>query len=141
MQDQHHNDNQFWIGLFLGGLIGAFMIVLLGTEKGKKLAQKLQEEGLDFWDEAKEKIGEKVGELEGKGAELMDKGKELIAEGRVLENQVLQKVEEVKDNATTQAATTAYDTLSHIEAIQERGRQATAELKRKLFKNIPRKTA
>ena len=142
MQEQTNtrHDNQFWIGLFLGGLIGAFLIVLLGTEKGKKLAKKLQEEGLDFWDDAREKIEEKVGELEGKGEELVEKGKELIAESKVLEEKVLEKAIEVKETATQQATTTAYDTLSHIEAIQERGRQATAELKKRLFKNIPRKT-
>ena len=148
----NHNNNQFWIGLFLGGLIGALLIVVLGTEKGRKLAKKLQEEGLDLWEEKKDEFNDKkkavtqevvkqVEQLEEKGAELIEKGKELIEEGRHIEKQVVQEVVETKEELAHQVVVQADQALAHIEQLQERGRQTTAELRKRLFKNIPKKTS
>ena len=105
MSDAEHKgeDNSFWVGLFLGGLIGAGLIVLLGTDKGKRLAKKLQTEGLDFLDDVAEKVEDTVEELEEKGSELVEKGKELVGEGKAVETRVLQSVEEVKEDLSTQA--------------------------------------
>lgn len=140
-QEHPHHDNSFWIGLFLGGLIGALIVVVLGTEKGKRLAKRLQEEGLDFWDEASEKVGDEVEKIEEKGAALVEKGQELIDQGKKIEERVMMKAEEVKDNVVQQTVAQADATLAHIEQLQERGRATTAELRRKLFKNIPKKPA
>ena len=147
----HRNDSHFWIGLFLGGLIGALLIVLMGTEKGRKIAKKLQEEGLDFWEEKKDEFTDKkeevtrqvekqVERIEEKGAELIEKGRELIEEGKHIEKQVVAQVVETKAELANQAIAQADSALAHIEQLQERGRVTTAELRKRLFKNIPKKT-
>ncbi len=151
-QEAHHHDNsQFWIGLFFGGLIGALLIVLMGTEKGRKLAKKLQAEGLDLWDDAKDKFEDKkeavekqvimkVEQVEEKGAELIEKGKELLEESKELEEKLVKKAARVKDDVTLEAVAKADQALAHIERLQEHGRETTAELRKRLFKNIPKKS-
>ena len=109
--EQKHKDNSFWVGLFLGGLIGALIIVLLGTEKGKKLLKNLEEKGLDFLEDTSDTVSEKMEGLEEKGQEWVEKGQEVS-------NQVLQQVEEVKDDVTEAAVSQADETLAHIEALQ-----------------------
>jgi gas vesicle protein len=140
--DNHpHPDNSFWVGLFLGGLIGALLIFFLGTDKGKKLAKKLEEKGLDFLDEAEEKIEEKIELFQDKGETLIEKGKELLKEGKEIEEKIAEKVVEAKDEVTQQVVAKADSALAHIEELQERGRQATEDLRQKLyFKNIPKKS-
>ncbi len=132
-QDSTHRDNSFWVGLFLGGLVGALVIVVLGTEKGKKLLKNLEEKGLDFLEDTSDTVEEKLEVLQ-------EKGQDLVGQSREVGAQVIQKVEEVKDDVTQTAVAQADATLAHIEALQERGRQSTAELRKKLFKNIPKKT-
>ena len=39
--NNEHKDNRFWFGFFIGGLIGAAIIVLLGTKEGKKIEEYL----------------------------------------------------------------------------------------------------
>lgn len=146
----HHHDNSFWIGLFLGGILGALLILFLGTEKGKRLAKKLQEDGLDFWDEAKESFAEKkaeldkqvtmrVEEIKDKGEDLLEEGRELLDEGKTLEEALAQKVIEKKKEVAQEVVAQADVALEHIEKLQERGRQTTQELRHRLFKNIPKK--
>ncbi len=133
MNEQQHQDNSFWVGLFLGGLIGALLIVLLGTEKGKKLADKLQEEGLDFLSDTKEKVEGKIGELEHRGEKLIEQGKEL-------EKELVATVSEAGADLSEEVAEKTDEALAHIEKLQERGRATTANLRKQLFKNIPKKT-
>lgn len=145
MQDQHPHkqDSSFLIGLFLGGIIGAGLIVLLGTEKGKRLVQKLRHDGLDFLDDTKEKIQEQVSErvedLQEKAQALAEKGEELLAQGKALERGLMETVVEAQADMSEQAAEKVDETLSHIEKLQERGRESTAQLRKRLFKNIPQK--
>jgi gas vesicle protein len=176
-EDQHHSshvDMSFWVGMFIGGLIGAALIVLLGTDKGKKLAKQLQEEGLDLWDDTRDKIDlkkedliekavkvkdiitekaldakeetveqvtMKVEALEERSNELIEKGKELIEKGKELEVAAVEKLEETKEKIADSALDAANESLAHIEELQERGRATTAELRQRLFKNIPKKTS
>lgn len=148
--ESHQHDHTFWIGLFLGGVIGVLLILLLGTEKGKKLVKKLQDEGLDFLDDAKdtleenkEKIGKQVlmhvEELKEKGEELIEESKDLVEEGNALKEEFLEEVVSKKEDVTKEVVAQADAALAHIEKLQERGRQTTQELRRKLFKNIPKK--
>lgn len=123
-EPEKHNSHFFWIGLFLGGLIGAILIILLGTEKGKKLAVELTEQGFDFFEDKKKQVKEKADELVETGQELVNRGKEMLQEGRELEDKVAQKAESA---------------IGHIEQIRERGRLASANIRKKLFKNIPKK--
>lgn len=166
-------DMSFWVGMFLGGLLGAALIVLLGTDKGKKLAKQLQEEGLDLWDDTKgkfnlkkdellekankikdvvmekaedvkdetvEQVTMKVEALEEKSTELIEKGKELIEKGKELEEKAVEQLEQTKDKLSDKAIEAADQSLAHIEQLQERGRATTQELRKRLFKNIPKKT-
>lgn len=141
VKSNNHGDSSFWVGMFLGGIIGALIIVILGTDKGKKLAKKLQDEGLDFWDETKDKLSDRVEELQEKVSEVEEKGKELLEKGKVIEQEIVEKVTDAKDTMTQEAVAKADAALAHIEQLQERGRQSTAELRKRLFKNIPRKTS
>jgi len=135
MQSRPHN-NVFWFGMFLGGLLGALLILVLGTEKGRKLAQKLQKEGLEFLSAAKDTIGDQVEEkvevLREKSAELIEKGKEIEAE-------IVEAMGEAKADLSEAAVEKVDESLAHIEELQQHGRQSTQELRKKLFKNIPRK--
>lgn len=136
-------DSQFWIGLFLGGIIGALLIIILGTEKGKQLAQKLYTDGLDFLDDTKETLAdtvrEKVADIEQKSQELSQKGEELLAQGKALEQQIVDTVVEARTDVTEAAAEKVDETLAHIEKLQEHGRESTAQLRTRLFKNIPKR--
>ena len=71
----------------------------------------------------------------------MEKGKALIDEGKHIEKQVIEQVVETKEELAQQAVETADAALAHIEQLQERGRQTTAELRKRLFKNIPKRNS
>ena len=132
--NQKHSqvDNTFWVGLFLGGLIGAMMIVILGTEKGKKLAEKLTEEGWEWLDDAKDKVSQKKQQIQ-------EKVKQLSTQGKALEEQIETRINDTKSELTEKTLQQADNALAHIEQLQERGRRSTAEIRKRLFKNIPKK--
>lgn len=126
-------DGSFWIGIFLGGLLGAFLVIIWGTEKGKKMADHLRDQGSDLWDKTKEQLEEKVEELQ-------EKSEKLVKHGKELQKEITEKVVEVKDEVSQEALEKADATLGHIQKLQERGRNATADIRKRLFKNIPRKS-
>lgn len=130
----------FMIGVIVGGLIAGLLVVFFGSEKGRRLVQKLQEEGLDFFEDAKEGLSAKVDEIEQKSHQLMEKGQELFEQGKALEEEVVDTVTEAKADLSEQVAEKVDSTLEHIERLQEHGRTRTAELRKRLFKNIPRRT-
>ncbi|RJR16291.1 hypothetical protein C4579_00440 [Candidatus Microgenomates bacterium] len=132
MEGQKRPDGLFWIGLFLGGVIGALIIVLMGTDKGKKLLRQLQDDSEDFFEHKRSDIEKKVAQLEQKGAELIEQGK-------AIQEEVMDSVRETKSEVSKDAAERVDEALSHIEALQERGRKNTADLRKRLFKNIPKK--
>lgn len=98
-EEHHHGDFRFLLGFFIGGLIGAVVIFLLGTKEGKKTAKSLEEKGKDLLDS----LGERKEELTESATEKLD------------------------------------DALAHIEKMQEQGRETTAQLRKNLFKNLPRR--
>jgi gas vesicle protein len=122
-----HKDNRFWFGFFIGGLIGAGIIVLLGTKELKKIEKLLEKKGK-----------EAIGDLEKKVEDLKEKGEELIQKGEILKDQVVEQVIEKKDELTEVATEKLENTLSHIELIQQQGLQNTQKLRR-AFKNLPKK--
>jgi gas vesicle protein len=130
MSEFHHdqNDNKFWFGFFFGGLIGAIVLFFIGTKEGKKSGRLVQEKGQDLIDIIQEKL-----------EDLKDKGKELAKQGEEFKEEVVQQVEGNKDKMTKDVVAKLDTTLSHIEEIQERGREATADI-RKMFKNLPKKS-
>ncbi|MEK7119142.1 MAG: YtxH domain-containing protein [Patescibacteria group bacterium] len=110
MSDDRQSGGKFLFGFFIGGLIGALTIFFLGTKEGKKTGKLLKDKGEELIDDVQEKI-----------SELEKKGKELVKEG---EDTAAEKLESA---------------LAHIEALQEHGRQTTANLRKRIFKNLPKK--
>ncbi len=128
MSNNNHPDGKFLFGFFLGGIIGALTIFFLGTKEGKKTGKILEEKGKDFLDE----LQDKVDELETQGKELAKKGEEL-------KEKVVEQMEDKKETVTKEAAVKLDTALAHIEALQEHGRETTATLRKRLFKNVPKK--
>lgn len=116
-------------GFFIGGLLGALVLFFLGTKDGKKTKKLLEERGKKFFEE----MGDKLGDYE-------EKGKELIAEGEELKEEVLEQIAEKKEDVTADVSKKLDTALAHIEAMQERGRETTAQLRKRLFKNLPKKS-
>ncbi|OGG14962.1 hypothetical protein A2875_03315 [Candidatus Gottesmanbacteria bacterium RIFCSPHIGHO2_01_FULL_46_14] len=113
MSEEKSRDPRFFVGLFIGGLIGAIVLFFLGTKDGKKTGKLLADKGEDILDNLRDKLSD------------------IVEEGKT-------QIEEKKD-VVVKSATESIDTaLAHIEELQERGRQTTATL-RKQFKNLPKK--
>ena len=128
MNDDRRTDGKFLFGFFIGGLIGALTIFFLGTKEGKKTGKLIREKGEDILDDVQGKIGE-----------LEKKGKELVREGESIKEEMLDTLEDKKEELTGNAAEKLESALAHIEALQEHGRQTTANLRKRIFKNLPRK--
>ncbi len=70
----------------------------------------------------------------------MSEGKKVVHEGEEVKEEIVEKLENKKEeltNSTTEKLDTA---LAHIEALQEHGRDVTEKLRKRLFKNIPKKS-
>lgn len=129
MSENHdHGDVRFLIGLFLGGLVGAFIIFFLGTKEGKKAKKFLEEKGEDSLDDLHDRIDE-----------LEKKGKEIVEQGNEIKEQVIEQIEEKKEELTERATEKLDSALAQVEKIQEQGLDSTSELRKRIFKNIPRK--
>ncbi|MCX6791520.1 MAG: YtxH domain-containing protein [Candidatus Gottesmanbacteria bacterium] len=125
----HGTDIKFLAGFFIGGLIGALTIFFLGTKEGKKAGKLLQQKGEDV-----------LGELEDQVEELEQKGKDLLKHGEEIKEQVLEKIEDKSEEFTETASRKLDSALAHIEEIQEHGRETTASIRKRLFKNLPKKS-
>lgn len=129
MSDEHKSgDIKFLIGLFIGGLVGAFIIFFLGTKEGKKAGKYIEEKGKDALDDLHDQIDE-----------LEKKGKELVTKGEAIKEQVIEQFEEKKEEITERATEKLDDALAQVEKLQEQGRDTTAELRKRIFKNIPKR--
>ncbi len=128
MSEHEHSGLRFWVGFFVGGLIGAIVLFFLGTKEGRKTGKTLQSKGDDVLDELRIRLDEMVQE-----------GKSLVKEGKEIKEEVIEKLEDKKESLTKSASESIDSALAHIEALQERGRQTTATL-RKQFKNLPKKS-
>lgn len=127
-ENQQHTDGKFILGLFVGGLLGALIIFFLGTKEGKRAGKLLEKKGEDILDDLQDKV-----------EDLEEKGKELVKKGEVVKDELLEHLEEKKDELTADATEKLDSALAHIEALQERGRETTASLRKRLFKNLPKK--
>lgn len=127
MNEHDHHDAKFWFGFFIGGLLGALVLFFLGTKEGKKTGKLLERKTKDYIDDLEEKLGE-----------LEDKGKDLVQKGEALKEEVLERVEDKKEQLTQDMTEKLDSALAHIEELQEKGRVTTATLRKRLFKNIPK---
>ena len=129
MSDEHHGtDVKFLAGFFIGGLIGALTIFFLGTKEGKKAKVLLEKRGKDVIDD-----------LENEIEVLEQKGKELARHGEDVKEQVIEKLEDKSEELSETATKKLDSALAHIEEIQEHGRETTASIRKRLFKNLPKK--
>ena len=114
MSEEQPRDLRFWVGFFIGGLLGAIVLFFMGTKEGKKTGKLLEGKGEDILDDIRNRLTS------------------VVREGK-------QQIEEKKE-VVVKSATESIDTaLAHIEELQERGRQTTATL-RKQFKNLPKRS-
>ena len=120
-------DNKFWFGFFFGGLIGAIILFFLGTKEGQKMGKKFHTSGEDL-----------IGDIQDRLEDLKKKGRELAQQSEQLKSSVLETVDGKKEKLTEEVTGKIDTALAHIEEIQERGRNATASL-RKAFRNVPKK--
>ncbi len=125
--NENNRDNKFMIGFFIGGLIGAGLMFLLGTKEGKKLEKLVEKKGK-----------ETLSDLEDKVDELKEKGEELIKKGEMIKEKVLEQVEEKKSDFTHEATKRLDSALASVEEIQEKGLATTSSVRKHLFKNIPK---
>ena len=107
----------FLRGLFWGIILSVGALVFFETEKGQKLKKKLEIKGEDLLEE----IEDLVERAEKKSQELLDSAQEVGAE--------------IKEKAEENLGVS----LSHIEALQEHGREISSEVRTRFFKNIPKK--
>lgn len=129
MNDEHaHRDGKFWVGFFIGGLLGAIILFFLGTKEGKKTGKLLEDKGKDLFDE-----------LESRLLELEEKGRELARQGQAIKDDVLNHLENTKEEFTDRASEKLDSALTHIEKLQEEGLESTKTLRKRIFKNLPKK--
>lgn len=130
MSDEHHGtDIKFLVGFFLGGILGALIIFFLGTKEGKKAGKLLKEKGGDVLDVLEDQV-----------EEFEQKGKELVKQGEEIKEQVMEKLEDKSEELTETATKKLDSALAHIEEIQEHGLDSTTSLRKRLFKNLPKKS-
>lgn len=128
MSEHKGPDVKFLLGFFLGGILGALIIFFMGTKEGKKTGKILERKGKDFVDELQERL-----------QDLEEQGNVLAKKGEALRDQITEEIIEKKEEITKEVAIKADSALAQIENIQEKGRQNTANIRKKLFKNIPKR--
>lgn len=126
MSDNNH-EGKFMFGFFLGGLVGALIIFLLGTKEGKHIEKLLEHKGKDVLDDLDEKL-----------EELERSGKELVKKGEAMKEHMMDTLEDKKEEMTDATVEKIDTALAHIEAIQHKGVETTATLRKK-FTNLPKK--
>ncbi len=115
--------NNFWVGFFLGGLVGAFIIFLMGTKQGKKLADQLMEEAESYEEELEEKV-----------AKLQKKGEEFLAEAKDVKEKIVKEVVDGKKEVTEGLVTKMDEALTKLEDVQKKGVAMTEEVHHHYFK-------
>lgn len=127
-EDRGKADAKFLIGLFLGGIIGALVIFFLGTKEGKKAGKLIEEKGKEALDDIHEKVGE-----------LQQKGKELVQQGEQIKEKIVENIEHSKEELTEATTEKLESALTKIEELQQQSMNTTAEIRKRFFKNIPKK--
>jgi len=64
-----------------GAAIGAAVAILASTDKGKEVADKLNEKAYDLGDKAKEKAADLAEQAKNKGGEFAESAREAISKG------------------------------------------------------------
>lgn len=122
MKNENRASN-FWFGFFIGGILGAFIIFLLGTKEGKKLAAKLDEKAELFEED-----------IEGKVGKLQKQGEDLLKQAQDVKDKVTKEFDDKKTAASSKLVDKMDKTLSKIEEVQKKGVVLTQDVHRRHFK-------
>lgn len=128
MNDDHTRGGKFWIGFFIGGILGAVVLFFLGTREGKKTGKSIELKGKDILDELMDRL-----------SDLETKGKNLAKQGEEIKDEVIERIQDKKEELTDGATEKLDNALAQIEELQEKSRETTADLRKRLFKNLPKK--
>ena len=124
MEKNKKSDKKFSLGLFLGGLIGAAIIFILGTKEGKKLAENFVEKTEDF---------EK--DLEVRVKKLRSKGEDLIKDAENIKIKLEKRIQEGKQTTSSILVSKIGESLKKLEEVQRKGISLTQELRDKYLKS------
>jgi gas vesicle protein len=128
MSDENGKSAHFTLGIILGGLIGAGAVYLLGTDGGRRIQKDMVKRGRKI-----------AGDIEDRIADLQERGQELLEQGEDLKEQITEELENRREEMTDEA-TKRFDTaLEGVEKAQEKGLTTTQQLRKRLFKNVPKK--
>ena len=123
MSSDSQKSGNFWLGFFVGGLAGAFIIFVLGTKKGKKLAEKLIEE-----------VEEHEEGLEQKVSKLQKKGEAFFKEAESVKERISEEIDTKKQIVSDTLVSKMDEALTKIEDIQRKGVGLTEEVHHRYFK-------
>ena len=123
MNCNSHKSGNFWLGFFLGGLVGAFIIFVLGTKEGKKIAEKLLDQAEDYEEG-----------LEEKDEKLQKHGEELLQQAEKVKEKVTKEVEKGEKKVSQALVSKMDQTLTTIEDLGKRGVAITQDLHHRYFK-------
>jgi len=123
MSDKDHTNSNFWVGFFLGGIIGAFFIFFLGTKEGKKIVEGLIEKIQNYEDD-----------LEEKATALQKKGHQIIKDTIVVKDKVTEELKDGKKILSSNLSKKINKTLNQIEDVQQKGIEFTKEVQKRVFR-------
>lgn len=123
MNSENKGQGSFWLGFFLGGLVGAFIVFFLGTKKGKEITEKLIENAELYEDELEQKI-----------AKLQERGEQFLQEAQEVKEKVTKEVKGGKKAVSENLLSKMDQTLTQIEDIQKKGVAITSEVHHRYFK-------
>ncbi len=117
--------NSFLEGVILGAVAGAAACIFLGSDEGKKMQKVLKKKASPYIDD----VVDVLDELKDQSTELLDKAEEV-------KDALQEKLEDNKEKVGSAISEKLEGSLSHIEELQERGREATSSIRKRFFRNI-----
>lgn len=121
--NNERGSNNFWVGFFLGGLFGAFLIFLWGTKEGKRIAKGILEKGEVFEDDIEEKI-----------LTLQQKGEALVNQAEEVKKHIAEEIEDKKHTVSDELVSRMDEALSKLEEVQKKGVNLTQDVHHHYFK-------
>ena len=115
-------------GLMWGIIITVGFLIFLETDRGQKLKKRLKDKSDDFLDVLPDLIDQ-----------IEEKGEELIKEAGKIENELREEKADAAQEIVETVEKKLGASLSHIESLQEHGREVASKIKTQFFKNIPKK--
>jgi gas vesicle protein len=123
IMNKDQNGGNFMIGFFLGGLVGGFIIFLMGTKEGKKIVERLIEKTEIYEEELEEKV-----------EDLQKKGEDLLAQAQEVKEKLSSSIAGGKNKVSESLVTKMDEALTKIEDIQKKGVSLTEEVHKNYFK-------